>query len=116
MLATDFSRSATFLICLRMPFGSLRGSALHSVVGAGSCVPEDVLSSAGVTPTVPLTAGVRTHLVDGTEGGGDSGEGRGGHGGGREGGEGRGSEGAAEGGEGGPGSGRSGGGGWEGGR
>lgn len=84
---------------------------MHPVADAGSCVPEDFLSPAGVTPTVPLTAGIQTHLVDGTEGGGEGGEGRGEHGGGREGSEGRRSEGEVEGGEGGPDSGRSGGGG-----
>lgn len=108
MLATDFSSSAKFFICLRMPFGSLWGFALHTVVDVDSCIAVDFISLAGVTLTVCLIAGVNTHFVDGAEVEGGSEEGRGGDGGGREESEGGG---VVEGGGGGTDSGRSGGGG-----
>ena len=88
MLATDFSSSAKFFICLRMPFGSLWGFALHSVVDVDNCIILDFISLAGVTLTVCSIAGVNAHLVDGTDIEGGSKEGRGGDAGGREGSEG----------------------------
>lgn len=89
MLATDFSSSAKFLTCLRIPFGSLWGSALLSVVDVDSCTAEDFISLDGVILTLRLSAGIQTHLVNKPEVGGGSEEGRGGGGGGREGHEGR---------------------------
>lgn len=89
MLATDFSSSAKFFICLRMPFGSLWGFALHSVADVDNCIIVDFTSWAGITLTVRSIAGVSTHLVDGTDIEGGNKEGRGGDAGGREGTEGR---------------------------
>lgn len=89
MLATDFSSSAKFLTCLRIPFGSLWGSALPTAVDVDSCTVEDFISLAGVILTVHLSAGIQTHLVNKPEVEGGSEEGRGGGGGGREGHEGR---------------------------
>ena len=89
MLATDFSSSAKFFTCLRMPFGSLWGFALHSVVDVDNCIIEDFTSLAGVTLTVRSIAGVNAHVVDGTDIEGGSNEGRGGDAGGRGGSEGR---------------------------
>lgn len=90
-----------------MPLGSLGGSALHTAVDVDSCILEDFISLACVTLTVCLTTGIQTHLGDGTEDEGGSGEGRGAYGGGREGSEDRRCGGEVEG-EGGTGSARSG--------
>lgn len=97
---------------MRIPFGSLRGPASHTVVGVDSCPTEDSVFLAGVTLTVCLTAGIEAHLVDKPEVEGGSGEGKEGGGGrgregcrgrrdkGGEGGRGRGGTGGLEGGEG----------------
>lgn len=87
MLDTDFSSSARFFTCLRIPFGCLWGSAPHGGLDAGGRV-VGVVSLACVTLAVHLTAGAEMVSVDGMDVEGGRGKGRGaggrGRGGGRE--------------------------------
>lgn len=83
MLDTDFSSSAKFFTCLRIPFGCLWGSAPHCGLAAGGCV-VDVVSLACVALAVHLAAGAEMLSVDGmdVEGGCGKRRGAGGRGGG----------------------------------
>lgn len=76
MLDTDFSSSARFFTCLRIPFGCLWGSAPHGGLDAGGCV-VDVVSLVCVALAVHLAAGVEMLSVDGVDMGGGSGKRRG---------------------------------------
>lgn len=76
MLDTDFSSSARFFTCLRIPFGCLWGSAPHGGLDAGDCV-VDVVSLACATLAVHLAAGTEMLSVDGPEVEGGSGKRRG---------------------------------------
>lgn len=94
MLDTDFSSSARFFTCLRIPLGCLWGSAPHGGLDAGGCVVDMVSLACVVTLAVRLAAGVEMLSVEGTEVEGGSGKrrGAGGRGGGSDGGGGGGRE------------------------